>query len=501
MDAPPPDLGALGREVIDLAQIAGLTLDPWQAWIMEHAHVPDRTRKFWNPYTNREEFKWAATEVGVMVSRQNGKGSILEARELAGLFIFGERLIIHSAHQFDTSKEAFERILVLLEGCPDLEREIKRISRSHGEEGIELKNNQRLRFRTRTKGGGRGFTSDCLILDEAMYLGATQIGALLPTLSARPNAQIWVTGSAGDKESTHFGKMRSRAIAGDDPRLFYAEWSIEPCTDFCTSDCEEHDAEDTVESYAKANPGLGIRISVEHVESERRSMDSETFAQERLGVGDWPVEGDEWRVISEESWNARADEFSEVKNPVVLAIDTSPDRKYSSIAAAGINQDEMMHVEITSDGEQYDHRPGIQWVIPAIKEMWKALKPAMIVIDKRGPALTFWDELESAGIKLVSPTAAEYAQACGDFYSSVIPRKDEKPTLVHLNQPPLSVAVAGADKRDLADTWAWSRRDSTVDISPLCAVTLAAWGYRKHVHGHKTSAPWVAYGNKGGLIQ
>jgi hypothetical protein len=55
----------------------------------------------------RADGKWAAFEVGLNVARQNGKGSILEARELAGLFLLGERLIIHSAHEFATSLEAF----------------------------------------------------------------------------------------------------------------------------------------------------------------------------------------------------------------------------------------------------------------------------------------------------------------------------------------------------------------------------------------------------------
>jgi len=55
-----------------------------------------------------------------------------------GLFLFGERLIIHSAHQFDTSKEAFNRILMLIENAPDLDKEVARVSRSHGEEGVEL---------------------------------------------------------------------------------------------------------------------------------------------------------------------------------------------------------------------------------------------------------------------------------------------------------------------------------------------------------------------------
>jgi hypothetical protein len=127
--------------------MAGLVLDPWQAFVLEHA------------LGERADGRWAAFEVGVVVSRQNGKGAILEARELAGLFLLGERLVVHSAHQFDTSLEAFRRLLGLIEDTPDLDRRVKRVSRSHGEEGIELKGGQRIRFRTRTKGGGRGFAA------------------------------------------------------------------------------------------------------------------------------------------------------------------------------------------------------------------------------------------------------------------------------------------------------------------------------------------------------
>jgi len=176
-----------GAEAIELAALAGLNLDPWQQLVLTEA------------LGERADGKWAAFEVGVVVPRQNGKGGILEARELAGLFLLGERFIVHSAHQFDTSLEAFMRLLHLIEGTPELEKNVKKVSRSHGEEGIELKTGQRIRFRTRTSNGGRGFTGDCLILDEAMSLPVTAHGALLPTLSARPNPQVWYLGSSVDQ--------------------------------------------------------------------------------------------------------------------------------------------------------------------------------------------------------------------------------------------------------------------------------------------------------------
>lgn len=102
----PAGPSSAGREAVDLAKLAGLVLDDWQALVLEHS------------LTERTDGRWAAFEVGLNVPRQNGKGSVLEARELAGLFLLGERLIIHSAHQFDTSLEAFRRLLFLIEDTP-----------------------------------------------------------------------------------------------------------------------------------------------------------------------------------------------------------------------------------------------------------------------------------------------------------------------------------------------------------------------------------------------
>jgi hypothetical protein len=497
----PPSVGSLGREIIELAELAGLYLDPWQAWFMEQASAV-KEETFFNEYTGEHQRKWAAFEVGLMVSRQNGKGSILEARELAGLFLLGERTVVHSAHQFDTSKEHFLRMLNLLEGVPDFDREIDKVTRSHGDEGILLKSGQRLRFRTRTKGGGRGWSPDFIALDEAMYLNSEQVGALMPSLSARPNPQLWYTGSAGTKESTQFGRVRIRGMKGvknadgfrvPDPRLMYAEWSVDACTDLCLPGCDEHDRINTVDSYAKANPGLGIRISVEHVESERRSMDAEMFKQERLGVGDWPVEGDQWAVISEEAWRSRIDEMSEVdrEGVKVLGVDTSPGREFSCIVACGTNG-ECLHVEITSNEYQDDHRPGADWLVKRIKEIWDRSKPDAVVIDKASPASAYIEELESLGITVIVPNSSEYGSACGQFYSGVQPRKGEVADIVHIDQLGLNEAVAGADKKPLGDKWKWNKQNSASDITPLVAATLASWGYRKVLFEKpKAATPWV----------
>jgi hypothetical protein len=62
-------------------------------------------------------------------------------------------------------------------------------------------------------------------------------------------------------------------------------------------------------------------------------------------------------------------------------------------------------------------------------------------------------------------------QACGLLYDAVAQGR-----LRHLGTPELAAALDGAVKRPLGDAWAWSRKSSSVDISPLVAATLALWG-------------------------
>ena len=97
----PEHATSAGGEAAELAARAGLHLDPWEKFVLDGA------------LAERADGKWASWEVGLNVPRQNGKGAILEARELAGPILFGERLLIHSAHEQATSSEHFLRLLAL----------------------------------------------------------------------------------------------------------------------------------------------------------------------------------------------------------------------------------------------------------------------------------------------------------------------------------------------------------------------------------------------------
>lgn len=115
VDVTPLHVTSRGDDAVDLAAVAGLFLDPWQEHVLRGACA-----------TN-DMGKWAAKNVGLIVPRQNGKGSILEARELAGLFLFGED-IIHTAHLFGTASEHQRRLESLIRGCEYLAELVHRLT-------------------------------------------------------------------------------------------------------------------------------------------------------------------------------------------------------------------------------------------------------------------------------------------------------------------------------------------------------------------------------------
>jgi hypothetical protein len=443
----PPYSSTSGQEAVEFCASVGLVLDPWQALCLEHglAESPDDRRR------------WASFEVGLVVPRQNGKGELLMARELVGLFMLKERLVIHSAHEFKTAREGFLRIRDLIMNCDRLRKRVKSIPMGHGDEAVELLSGARLRFMARSKGSGRGFTGDCIVFDEAQILGDDAIRAMLPTLSAVRNPQLWYTGTAGiGQASSHLASVRRRALAGGDAGLTYLEWSVE----------DEHDPADP-EAWRVANPALGIRISPEYVERERAAMSTEGFAAERLGVGDWPSD-ESFSVIELADWEACASPSEERPAPVCFAADATPERTFGVIATAGRLSDGSLMVELV------DHKPGVDWIGDRLVELVERHDPLAVVVDRSGPAGTALGLLERSGVELTIPAAHDVAQAAEGFYDAVTQRQ-----IVHQSDVRLGRAVAGAKQRPIGQAWGWDRRGTSDDISPLVAASFALWGFLK----------------------
>lgn len=451
----PEHESSAGDEAVELAAMAGLVLDPWQQFVLRHS------------LGEREDGKWSAPTVGLVCPRQNGKNAILEARELAGLFLLGEEVIIHSAHEQATASEQFRRLLGLIEAVPEFSSRMLRPIRGKGSEAIELLSGQRILFKTRTGGGARGFSIDCIVFDEAYELPEAAISALVPATSARPNIQLWYTSSAVDQEKHAHGhalaRVRERGIEGTSG-LAYFEWSVDG-TDPSRVPVE---VSTDPKVWAQANPGFGLRIFEERIKHEHDvDMGPREFAVERLGIGDWPSsDPDAGRVITVPAWNELVDRDSVIETGRVLAFDVAPDFSMSTIAAAGLRNDGLIHVGIVKREQR------MNWVPREVAELAAALRPTVTVADASGGVAALLPELEKLNVEVTLTSTKEYAQACMMFAEGV-----NNATLRHVGEPDLLVAVDGADTKPLGDGWKWARRGSSIaDISPLVAATLAHWG-------------------------
>lgn len=453
-----PGRRSFGTQAFNLAKKAGLTLLPYQRRALVDLMAVD------------DDGLWLHFESALNMARQNGKGAILEALELWHLFAGGTRLSIHSAHEFKTSELHFQRLEGLIRNAPFLADRVAAIKHSHGQEGIYLRDGSSLRFYTRTRSGTRGFSAGLVVMDEAMVITEAAHGSMMPTLRAQtreraPHGPALVYAGSAVDELVHdhgvvFARIRNRGLAGDDPSLAYLEWSVDADHPLDVTD----DMAGDHALWRQANPGLGTLIAVDHMERERRSMDARTFAVELLGVGAWPeVEGTGSTLIGLEAWLDLVDERATMDDPVVLAFDVSPTRR-SSIAAAGASDAGGLLVEVI------DSREGTGWVGPRLVDLIGKHSVAEVVCDGYGPAVSIAQTVSDAGITVRRLDTSEHGQACGRLIDAV-----EEKTVVHLGQDELTLAIKGAKPRPLGDAWAWSRRHSSVDISPLVASSFALW--------------------------
>ncbi|MCB0060973.1 MAG: hypothetical protein KDE19_02615, partial [Caldilineaceae bacterium] len=74
---------SVGDKCVEFLDAVGIHLDEWQQFCLRES------------LGIKQGGKWSAKEVALMTPRQNGKTLITEARELLGLFLLNEKLIIH----------------------------------------------------------------------------------------------------------------------------------------------------------------------------------------------------------------------------------------------------------------------------------------------------------------------------------------------------------------------------------------------------------------------
>lgn len=441
-----------GQEAIDLYKSTTQALLEWQ-------EIQINSIMATNP-----DGLWTHMVYGLCVSRRNGKGEILAAREFDGIINLNEK-ICHTAHRTTTSHDAFNRLYTLLKkaGYEEHSRKQKVMpersffaSKQYGLEHIEISGGGIIDFRTRTNNGGLGEGFDLLIIDEAQEYTSKQASALIYTVSASKNPQTIMVGtpptviSGGDV----FVQLRENVIQNKAPDTGWAEWSID----------EQTDKVDDVDLWYKYNPSLGTILTERNIRGELAG-DALDFNIQRLGL--W-VSYNQKSVISEEDWSSlKAEKKPKLEDKLYLGIKYGRDGANVSMSIASRTSDGKIFVETI---DCVSVRAGNRWMFNYMKNP----KVQKIAIDGASGQQVLADQMKEEGIKIrpILPAVREVVLANTMFEQDLYAKR-----ITHSGQESLAQVVTNCEKRPIGSNGGFGYRSlvESYDISLMDSMILAYW--------------------------
>ena len=454
--------------------ILEIHLLPWQKWLAIHALElnPDGTFRF--------------KTVVLLVARQNGKSTFMQALALWCMFVEGAPLVIGTAQNLDIAEEQWSGAVEIAEGVSELAELIEHVDKTNGKKALRLTTGERYKVAAASRRGGRGLSGDLILLDELReHQNWDAWGAVTKTTMARPKAQVWAASNAGDLASVvlrHLRSLAHRALdypdgkdgmvdlgdvpeGGADDSLAIFEWSAAPGRTVWDR-----------QGWAEANPSLGYTVDERSIAAAAATDPEWVFRTEVLcqfvnTAAQGPFPSGAWEATTVE--RVQRDR----SRPAVYGVDMSHDRTWVHIALAFWDVEGRRRVEIVAS------RPGPDWVVPWLLSPERKVAPEHVVMQTRGaPVTSMMDEFEQAGIEVQSWEGRDLAAWHGVFYdlirAGVADDRDEsKPLpLTHGVQPALDVAASSASVKAVGDGWVVDRRNSPHDASPLLAA-IAAVGY------------------------
>jgi phage terminase large subunit-like protein len=284
---------------------------------------------------------------------------------------------------------------------PTFDRFRPQVFVSNGKEGIHFADGGRLLFIARSRTSGRGFSPDCVILDEAFQLDDLALSALKPSLAAARAPQLWYASSAPHDTSTVLRRLAVKGRAGDARKLVYLEW--------CAPDAAPAD---DVDAWALSNPGIGHRIAPEFIESELEVLEPRDFERERLGRWDEEV-GGAW--IPDDLWSACTSP-REGGARVVLGLAGNPSGDTAALVSATVSGKPHIQVEGFWDADV-----DVLVIEERIREICRSTSTTTIGADPARWSRTL-DVLTQEGYPVLEwPwTPARSIPACTRFHEAVV---------------------------------------------------------------------------------
>lgn len=448
-----------GKGASMLMQSYGLPLDEWQRLVLD----------CWLGKDEHGDYNTVAA--GLSVPRQNGKNVVLEARELYGLLVNGER-ILHTAHQVRTAKKAFRRLANWFSdrSHPEILKAVKQIRYALGEESVELRNGGLIEFQARSRQAARGYDGISLVVfDEAQELTDEQMEALMATLSASSTGTrqlLYVgtppyAGCAGDV----FQRFRQGCIdasgKGDITRNAWHEWSI------ATTDLSKLDLSDRA-LWFETNPALGYRLTEEFTAEEYRTLSPQGFARERLGI--WmptPTSRSE-KAIPTRLWDDCASDEPKPEGKTAYGVKFTADGAAVVLAGAVIDSSNKARISII---EVKPTGAGVTWLAEWLNARYKTA--SCVVIDGRNGADLLVDKIKDTWVfkdSVIKPSAANVVTAANLLLNEL----NEHTVTWYRPQDQLRDSAVTATRRSISGGWGFGGSGSEL----VEACSLALWGCR-----------------------
>lgn len=483
--------------IVFCREVLGVELYPWQKWLARHAMElnSDGTYRY--------------RRVLVMVGRQNGKTMFASCLAAWWLFVESheepgrrpdEFKVVGVAQNLPTAALPYQWVSARCEPKPaspeDAARTIpalaaltSRVVKARGSEEIIAKSGAR--YQIREGKAARGQPAARVLMDEVREQHKWDgWNATSQTTKSFVNGQLWAITNAGNARSVVLQHLRTEALAqaelagregeayaeaeGADPTIGFFEWSA-------PEDARPLD-EDAI---LAANPSIGYSgLTVAKCRSDYGSMPEADYRAEVLCQY---VPAKTTPYIDPKDYAACVVQEGTYKVAegarTVWAVDTSADRKYTSIAGAVMCEDGIPLVALVRE-------PRLS-MLPVPDEMAALAREAgqyEVMLQERGcPAMEFAQPFEDKGLNVRRVPGSWFGIATGRLRDAIRERR-----VRFVQQESIELAVSAGVTRHYGETDAWDRRASAVDIAPLVACTLALYGLENPV-----DVPLSAYERRG----
>lgn len=440
------------------ARVLGTPLMPWQRFVARVASErhPDNPAKF------------RYHTVILTVPRQSGKTTLMRTLLAQRALMTRNRQAFYTAQ---TGKDATARWKDLIKQIESsVLREHVHTRLSQGSQSLDFPNGSFVAPFAPTPKSLHGYTPHDVMLDEIFEWDSEQgealMGAVKPAQQTLVDRQLWLVSTMGTKDSDFLNGWIDKgraAVNNPESGIAYFEWSLAPGLD----------------EYDPANwgfhPALGHTIQIDALQE----------ATSGHSVGEWNRAYMNRQTETMEEWLS-----DDVLDTVMRPVTESPDLSRvhfafdidpkpgggAAIVAAWLDDAGRPHAKI------YRTDSGRRWLLEPLAELCGRY-PAAVAYDDNGNNRTISALIDGGKMEAVNTQT---------FITAGVNLKDliESGGITIDDSPLMRRAIQSVATRSLGESWAFSRKNSTGDISLAVALAIAV---KSAMHERSMPAPLIHF--------